>query len=62
MKPVTGTNPKTDAEEIRTVADGQPFTGLVFKIQADPHVGKLAYVRVYSGVGIGQLRAEYDQG
>ena len=29
---------------------GQPFSGLVFKIQSDPHVGKLAYVRVYSGV------------
>ena len=45
----TGINPKTDEEEIRTVEPGQPFSGLVFKIQADPHVGKLAYVRVYSG-------------
>jgi elongation factor G len=50
VPPVVGTNPRTDAEEIRTVEDGQPFSGLVFKIQADPHVGKLAYVRVYSGV------------
>jgi elongation factor G len=47
---VTGTNPRTDAEETRTVEKGQPFSGLVFKIQADPHVGKLAYVRVYSGL------------
>jgi elongation factor G len=46
---VTGINPKTEDEEVRTVDPGQPFSGLVFKIQADPHVGKLAYVRVYSG-------------
>ena len=50
VPPVTGTHPKTDEEEIRSVEPGQPFAGLVFKIQADPHVGKLAYVRVYSGV------------
>ncbi len=49
VPPVQGTNPKTDAEEVRSVEDGQPFSGLVFKIQSDPHVGKLAYVRVYSG-------------
>jgi elongation factor G len=49
VPPVTGINPKTDEEEIRSVEPGQPFAGLVFKIQADPHVGKLAYVRVYSG-------------
>ncbi|MDQ2682199.1 MAG: elongation factor G, partial [Chloroflexota bacterium] len=50
VPPVTGTDPKTDEEIIRTVDADQPFAGLVFKIQADPHVGKLAYVRVYSGV------------
>jgi len=49
VPPVEGINPKTDEEEIRTVEPGQPFSGLVFKIQADPHVGKLAYVRIYSG-------------
>ena len=49
VKPVAGVNPKTDAEETRTVDQGQPFSGLVFKIQSDPHVGKLAYLRVYSG-------------
>jgi elongation factor G len=49
VPPVEGTNPKTDEVELRTVEPGQPFAGLVFKIQADPHVGKLAYVRVYSG-------------
>ncbi|MCC6675440.1 MAG: elongation factor G [Thermomicrobiales bacterium] len=49
IPPVTGVNPRTEEEEIRSVEPGQPFAGLVFKIQADPHVGKLAYVRVYSG-------------
>src|SRR3954454_10375594 len=49
VKPVTGINPRTEEEEVRTVPPGQPFSGLVFKIQADPHVGKLASVRVYSG-------------
>ncbi|MER3436733.1 MAG: elongation factor G [Chloroflexota bacterium] len=46
---VTGVNPKTGETEQRSVDPGEPFSGLVFKIQADPHVGKLAYVRVYSG-------------
>jgi elongation factor G len=49
VPPVTGTHPRSGEEEIRSVEPGQPFSGLVFKIQADPHVGKLAYVRVYSG-------------
>jgi elongation factor G len=49
VPPVIGINPKTGEEETRTVEPGQPFSGLVFKIQADPHVGKLAYCRVYSG-------------
>ena len=48
---------------IRTVELGQPFSGLVFKIQADPHVGKLAYIRVYSGsTRIRQLCLEFHQG
>ncbi|MBM7843877.1 elongation factor G [Herpetosiphon giganteus] len=39
-----------DAEFIERPADeNAPFTGLVFKIMADPFVGKLAYFRVYSG-------------
>jgi elongation factor G len=49
VPPVQGLNPKTEETETRTIEDGQPFSGLVFKIQADPHVGKLAYIRVYSG-------------
>jgi elongation factor G len=46
---VTGTNPRSGEEEARSVEEGQPFSALAFKIQADPHVGKLAYIRVYSG-------------
>lgn len=46
---VKGTNPKTDAEEERKLVPEEAFSGLAFKIQNDPHVGKLAYFRVYSG-------------
>jgi elongation factor G len=49
VPPVTGVDPRTGDELIRTVEPGQPFSALVFKIAADPHVGRLAYVRVYSG-------------
>ncbi len=49
VPPVAGTNPKTDAEETRGIGDDEPFSGLVFKIANDPHVGNLAFVRVYSG-------------
>ena len=46
-----GQNPDDDGVDIitRVVADDAPFTGLVFKIVADPFVGKLAYFRVYAG-------------
>ena len=49
VPPVIGVNPDTGEEVVRTVAPGQPFSALAFKIAADPHVGKLAFVRVYSG-------------
>jgi len=44
-----GINPKTGAEEKRTPDATAPLAGLSFKIQIDPHVGKLTYFRVYSG-------------
>jgi elongation factor G len=47
---VKGINPKTDAEETRPVDENAPLAALVFKIVADPYVGRLAYFRVYSGV------------
>ncbi len=46
---ITGTNPKTDQEEIRRADPAAPLAALAFKIQVDPHVGKLTYIRVYSG-------------
>lgn len=46
---VTGTNPKTNEEVSRKLVPEEKFSGLAFKIQTDPHVGKLTYVRVYSG-------------
>lgn len=49
LPPVIGKNPKTDAEESRKLISEEAFSGLAFKIQNDPHVGKLAYFRVYSG-------------
>ena len=37
-------------EELRHPDDGEPLSGLVFKIMVDPFVGKLAFFRIYSGV------------
>ena len=46
---ITGIDPKTEEEIERQLKPDQPFAGLAFKIQTDPHVGRLTYVRVYSG-------------
>ncbi len=46
---IKGTNPDTEAEEIRDVSDTAPFSALAFKIATDPFVGKLIFFRVYSG-------------
>ena len=46
---IEGINPKTQAKETREQATEAPLAALAFKIQVDPHVGKLTYVRVYSG-------------
>jgi elongation factor G len=50
LKEVKGINPKTNTEEVRKLIPQESFCGLAFKIQNDPHVGKLTYFRVYSGV------------
>ncbi len=47
---VNGVNPETGKTEPRPTDDNAPFCALVFKIVADPYVGRLAYFRVYSGV------------
>lgn len=46
---VSGTDPRNEQEISREPKDDEPLTGLVFKIATDPFVGRLAYVRVYSG-------------
>jgi elongation factor G len=46
---ITGTNPKTDKEESRKPSVSEPFSALAFKIATDPYVGRLAFMRVYSG-------------
>ena len=46
---VKGHNPKTGEEEGRKLVVEEALAGLAFKIQNDPHVGKLTYFRVYSG-------------
>jgi len=46
---VTGFNPFSHKEEERTASDSEPFTALVFKVITDPYVGRLHYLRVYSG-------------
>jgi elongation factor G len=49
LPPVEGTHPKTGEKISRKRTKEDPFTGLAFKVQIDPHVGKLTYVRIYSG-------------
>ena len=50
VPPVKGLHPKTDAEIERKALDEEPFSALAFKVATDPHVGKLIFFRVYSGM------------
>lgn len=50
IKQIKGINPETETEEARKLVPEEKLAALAFKIQADPHVGKLTYVRVYSGI------------
>ncbi len=50
VPPVVGENPKSGAEMTREASDDAPFSALAFKIATDPHVGRLTYFRVYSGM------------
>jgi elongation factor G len=50
VPPMQGINPKKERTEERHATDDEPLAALVFKIQTDPFVGRLAYFRVYSGV------------
>ena len=47
---IDGVNPDTGEEDVRHADDDAPFSGLAFKIATDPFVGRLSFVRVYSGI------------
>jgi elongation factor G len=49
VPPTAGLEPRTDKEITRDHRDDEPFSSLAFKIMSDPFVGKLTYLRVYSG-------------
>ncbi len=50
LKEIKGINPKTNEEVTRKLTPDEKFSAIAFKLQLDPHVGKLTYCRVYSGV------------
>ena len=47
---VKGLLPHSSSEDVRPALDDAPFAGLAFKVMTDPFVGRLTFVRVYSGV------------
>ncbi len=50
VPPVRGVNPKNDEEVLREPSPEAPFSALAFKVVSDQHVGRLVYLRVYSGM------------
>jgi elongation factor G len=50
VPPVHGIDPRTEHELSRRPTTEEPFAALAFKVMSDPYVGKLTYVRVYSGL------------
>ncbi|MFW6152222.1 MAG: elongation factor G, partial [Verrucomicrobiota bacterium] len=49
VKRVEGVNPKTGDRETRVPDDSAPVSALVFKLVSDPYMGRVGFVRVYSG-------------
>jgi len=49
IPPVKGVKPQTEEPDERAADDGAPMSALAFKVMADPFVGTLTFVRVYSG-------------
>ena len=49
VPPVEGVNPKTEETELRYPEDDGPLSALAFKVVTDPYVGRLVFLRVYSG-------------
>ncbi|MFH0856253.1 MAG: elongation factor G [Candidatus Omnitrophota bacterium] len=50
LPPIKGTNPETGEFEEIKASEKSPFCALCFKVATDPYVGKINYIRVYSGV------------
>ncbi len=50
VEAIEGIDPKTEKTVVRKPSDEEPLAALAFKIATDPYVGRLAYIRVYSGV------------
>jgi elongation factor G len=50
IKAVEGLHPKTRSKLLRKPAEDEPFSALAFKIMSDPYIGKLTFLRIYSGV------------
>ena len=50
VPPIEGTATDGETPLVRNASVSEPFSGLAFKIQTDKHLGKLTYVRIYSGV------------
>ncbi len=61
IPPVKGVHPETEEEITREASDDEPLSALVFKIVTDPYVGRLAYIRIYSG-NITQRSGVYNPG
>ena len=49
VEAIVGTNPNNDQEVTRKPSENDPFCALAFKIATDPFVGRLGFIRVYSG-------------
>jgi elongation factor G len=49
VPPIHGIDPRTEHELSRRPALDEPFSALAFKVMSDPYVGRLTYLRVYSG-------------
>ena len=60
VPPATGVKPGTEDEVVREADPSAPFAALAFKVMSDPYVGRLTYLRVYSGsasTGAGVINA-----
>jgi elongation factor G len=64
VPPAEGVKPGTDDVEVREADASKPFAALAFKVMSDPYVGRLTYLRVYSGSlasGAGVINATKDR-